>query len=86
MSLYAGMYRGERVLLKRQVDDFELATSKPMIARVVFYGVDDYPTFPLKRMGLVTLFNGIDVEQTRDYTKISVETYLERVCENHMNG
>ena len=80
------MYRGERVLLKRQVDDIELATAKPMIARMVFDEVDDYLTFPPKRMGSVTLFNGIDVEQTRDYIKISVETYLERVCEKHMNG
>jgi len=83
--LYAGLYKGERVLLKRQVDDIELATANPMTAQMVFDEVDDYLTFPFKRMGLVTLFNGIDVEQTRDYIKISVETYLERVCEKHMN-
>ena len=52
-----------------------------MTAQMVFDEVDDYLTFPFKRMGLVTLFNGIDVEQTRDYINISVETYLERVCE-----
>jgi hypothetical protein len=85
-SLYAGMYRGEQVLLKRQVDGFELATAKPVIARMVFDEVDDYFTFLLKQMGLVTLFSGIDIDQTRDYIKISVETYLEWVCEKHMNG
>ena len=84
-SLYAGMYRGEQVLLKKQVDGFELARAKPVIARMVFDKVDAYLTFPLKQMGLVTLFNGIDIDQTRDYIKISVETYLERVCEKHMN-
>ena len=36
-------------------------------------------------MGLVTLFNGIDILQTRDYIKISVETYLERICEKHVD-
>ena len=50
------------MLLKRQVDDFELATGKPVIARILFDKVDDYPTFPLKQIGLVTLSNGIDVE------------------------
>ena len=82
--LYSGRFRDERVLLKRQVDDFEVATQSPKIAAMVFDEIDDYLTFPLKRMGLVTLFNGIDVEQTRDYIKISVETYLERICEKHL--
>ena len=31
-ALYAGVYRRERVLLKQQVDDFELGTGKPAIA------------------------------------------------------
>ena len=74
----------ERVLLKRQVDDFEVATQSPKIAAMVFDEIDDYLTFPFKRMGLVTLFNGIDVMQMQDYTKISVETYLERICEKHL--
>ena len=51
---------------------------------MVFDKIDNYLTFPLKRTGLVTLFNGIDVEQTRDYIKISVETYLEHICEKHL--
>jgi len=68
------------------VDDFKLAAAKPMIARMIFDKVDDHLTFPLKRMGLVTLFSVIDIEQTRDYIKLLVETYLERVCEKHMNG
>jgi hypothetical protein len=68
------------------VDDFELATGKSLIAQMVFDEVDDYLTFPLKQMGLATLFNGTDVKQTRDYIKISVKTYLEWVCETHTNG
>ena len=79
--LYSGMVDGARVLLKRQVDDFEVATASPRVAALVFDEINDYLTFPLKRMGLVTLFN---VHQTRDYIKISVETYLERICEKHL--
>ena len=36
-------------------------------------------------MCLVTLFNGIDVLRTRDDVKISVEAYLERVYERHLD-
>ena len=49
------------MLLKRQVDDFEIAMTCPIVAEAVFNKIDDYLMFPLKRIGLVTLFNGIDV-------------------------
>merc|ERR1712086_175891 len=51
--LYSGRFRNERVLLKRQVDDFEVTTQSPKIAAMVFDEIDDYLTFPFKRMGLV---------------------------------
>jgi hypothetical protein len=35
---------------------------------------------PIKRMGLVTLFNGIDVLQSRYFIKISCKTYIEKFC------
>jgi hypothetical protein len=34
---------------------------------------------PIKRQGIVTLFNGIDVLQSRHYIKISAETYIEKI-------
>ena len=67
------------------MDNFETACAVPSIAAVVFDEVDKYVTSRLKRMDLMTLFNGIGVLQTRDYVKISVETYLERVCERHLD-
>ena len=51
---------------------------------MVFGEIDEYLTSPLKVMSLVTLFNRIDVKQTRDYIKISGKTYMDRVCEKHM--
>ena len=46
--------------------------------------IDDRLTFPLKRMGLITLFNGMDVTQTRDYIKISVETYINKIMPKYL--
>lgn len=84
--LYSGIINGERVLFKRQVDDFAVATDTEATANILFDMIDEKLTFPLKRMGKVTMFNGIDVLQTRDYIKISVQTYLERICEKHLRN
>ena len=34
-------------------------------------------------MGLVDMFNGLDIEQTQDYVKVSCSTYITRVCEKY---
>ena len=62
--IYAVMYNGQRVLLKRQVDNFEVAAPDARTAALMFDEIDKYLTFPLKRMELVTLFNGFGVLQT----------------------
>ena len=82
--LYSGVIQGERFLVKQQVDDFEVAVPNERIANILFDAIDDLLTFPLKRMGKDTQFNGIDVLQTRHYIKISVKTYISRVCEKHL--
>ncbi len=50
-----------------QVDDFAVAAPSESIANILFDMIDDRLTFPLKRMGLVTLFNGLGITQTADY-------------------
>ena len=77
---------GKHFLFKHQVDDFEIATSSGRIANIFFDKIVDLLTFPLKYMGLVTMSNGIDVLQTRDYFNILVQTYIERIPEKHSNS
>ena len=74
-----------RVLFKRQVDDFEVAAEDERIANIVFDALDAQLTFPLKRMGRVKYFNGLDILQTRDYVKISCQTYISKIMEWHMS-
>ena len=62
--MYSGVINGERVLFKQHVDDFELAVPSERTANIIFDMIDDRLTFSLKRMGLVNLFNGLDVLQT----------------------
>ena len=78
--LYSGVVDGQRVLLLRQVDDFVVATSTESLACRVFDLIDNHLTIPLKRLGLITLFNGLDIVQTSDYIKVSCRTYIDRIC------
>ena len=82
--LYSGIINGNRVLFKRQVDDFAIAAPDQRTANVLFDMIDDSLTYPLKRMGLIDMFNGMDILQTRDYVKISVRTYIERIMAKHL--
>ena len=46
--------------------------------------IDEFLTFLLKRMGLVTLFKRLDVQQMRHYVKIPTETYIEKICKKYL--
>ncbi len=76
-----------RVLLLRQINDFSVAAPLASTAAHIFDLVDDHLTIPLKRIGLVTLFNGLDVTQTQDYVKISSSTYMiTRICAIYLDS
>ena len=74
------------MLLKRQVDDFAIASRTQHTRDIVFDMINDKLMLPLKRLGLVDLFNGLDVLQTRDYIKISCETYIDKISEKHLTN
>ena len=58
--------RSARVLFVCQIDDFAVAAPSESIANILFDMIDDQLTFPPKLMGLVTLFDGLDITQTAD--------------------
>eukprot|EP00804_Cyclotella_cryptica_P003795 CCRYP_008951-RA/>CCRYP_008951-RA protein AED:0.18 eAED:0.18 QI:0/0/0/1/0/0.5/2/0/368 len=76
--LYSGIWNGEKCNFKRQVDHFEFATPSMKLVYAFYNAIDDL-SMPIKRQGMVTLFNGIDVLQLRYYIKISAETYIEKM-------
>ena len=83
--LYVGEIDGTRVLFLRQVDDFSVACQNARIADIVWDMLDSALSIPLKRMGLVTLFNGMDITQTRHYVKIHCTTYIKHICEKYLS-
>ena len=72
---------GKRVIFLRQVDDFAIATSDPKTADILLNMLDERLTIPIKRQGYIDIFNGIDIDQTWDYIKISCKSFIEKYCE-----
>ncbi len=83
--LYSGLIDGQPVLFMRQVDDFVVAAPTEQIANRVFDMLDDRLMFPIKCMGLISLFNGLDIAQTADFVKILYSTYLDKVLQKHLS-
>ncbi len=83
--LNSGLIDGQRVLFMWQVDDFVVAAPTEQIANHVFDMLGNCLTFPMKRMGLISLFNGLDIAQMADFVKISCSTYLDKVLQKHLS-
>jgi hypothetical protein len=88
-NIYHATIQNVPVLLCRQVDDFAIATPDPAIARLIYAKIGKKLQLPGETEppfvdeGLVALFNGVDIAQTRDYVKVSCATYLRRLLAAH---
>ncbi len=76
--LYSDLIDGQRVLSMRQDDDFAVAMPTEQTDDRVFDMLNNRLTFPMKRMGLNSLFNGLDIAQTADFVKTLCSTYLDK--------
>jgi hypothetical protein len=83
--IFLGIILGERVLFMRQVDDFAISAPSQCIANHLLDLIDDKLLIPMKHQGLVTLYIGLDILQTKDYIKVSCETYINRISNIHLN-
>jgi len=88
-NIYTGKFCGEKVLLVRQVDDFALGCHQESTAKSVCSEIGAKLTLhneteaPFEHLGLVDSFDGYDVLQTRDYIKLSAESYIRRLLKAH---
>jgi len=77
-NLYRGEIDGQLVLVSRQVDDFAIVSKDPKIADLLIGKINAQVTTQNK--GLGTCYNGIDLNQTRDYIKVSCESFINMSC------
>ena len=73
----------KKVLLLRQVDDFAVACEDAATAKHVIAQINDRMTISVKELGEISRFNGIDIQQTRYYVKISNKTYINKMLQKH---
>ncbi len=83
--IYSGLILGKRVLFMWQVNNFAIFAPSQCIANHLLDLIDDKLSIPMKRQGLVTLYNGLDIIQTRDYIKVSCETYINRISNIYLD-
>jgi len=69
----------------RQVDDFAIATADEATANKLLDTIDNMLSIPLKGQGLLDMFNGIDIVQTKHYVKIDCHTYINKFCEKYID-
>jgi len=74
---------GKKLLLLRQVDDFAISCADRSLAQDVIDAIDSKMSIKVTELGLITRFNGIDVDQTRDCIKLSNATYIDKFVKKH---
>ena len=88
-TVYWTTFRGVKVYLLRQVDDFALASPSEDIAKEIFQIIGEELKFakedkiPLEYLGLLDDFNGVKVQQSAENVVLSSEGYIERVLRTH---
>ena len=83
--LYRGELEDQRILFKRQVDDFALATTTRDIADKVFDQLDSQLRIPMRRLGLITIYNGLDIQQSCYFIKVYIATWLRKMLQPYFN-
>ncbi len=70
----------------RQVDDFAIAAPNKRTANILLNMLDEKLTMPIKHQGLLDMFNGVNVVQTRDCVKIDCHTYIDKMCSKYLTS
>ena len=71
------------MLVLRQVDDFSIASTNPAHCKKTIQKIESQMQNPLNDLGVIKRFNGIDIQQARDFVKISCETYIDKIVSHH---
>ncbi len=82
--IYSGTILNKGVLFMWQVDDFAISAPSKRIANHVLDLINYLLFIPMKRQGLLTLYNGLDILQTKDYIKVSCKTCINRLSRAHI--
>jgi hypothetical protein len=71
------------VLFLRQVDDFACAASTTTISNQIIASINGHLRIEIKNQGILTMFNGMDIVQSRYFIKIHCGIYITKALKNH---
>ena len=81
--MYSGILQKERIFLLRQVDDFAVSAPTSELATLLLKNIQKHLTQPLKLLGILSMYNGLDIAQTDKYIKLTCKTYLSKILQGH---
>ena len=70
-------------MILRQVDDFMISAKTQDIAESIRQQIQTHMQNELNDLGIIKRFNGMDVQQTRHFVKLSCETYIDKIISHH---
>ena len=70
-------------MILRQVDDFSVSATEQTECQDIIRQIGTHLTVLLNDLGLIRKFNGVNVQQTKWYIKISCEDYLLKILLQH---
>ena len=81
--LYRGVINGQEVIVLQQVDDIEISAKTLETTQQVIDHLNE--TFDLKIRGIIDdkLFNGVDIEQTNEFIRLSCKKYHTKLEKGH---
>jgi transposase InsO family protein len=80
-NLYHGTIDGDRVLICRQVDDLAIGCTNSKTYDYILEYLMNHVT--LTKDGLLSRFNGVDIDQTAHYVRIHCSSYIDRFLSAH---
>jgi len=81
--LYQAVLYGHWTMLLRQVDDFAFAVKTETIGRNIVNDIDQQLRIRIKYLGVLKMFNGMDITQTKYYIKLHCTSYITRIIQQH---
>jgi hypothetical protein len=81
--LYQAVLYGHWTMLLRQVDDFAFAVETETIGRNIVNNIDQHLRIRIKYLGVLKMFNGMDITQTKYYIKLHCTSHITRIIQQH---
>ena len=76
------LHKNNEICFIRQVDDFVIGCRDKSVAEDTIGIIDKNMTIKIKHLGIIKIFKGVDIMQTRNYIKISNATYFHKFLED----